>query len=256
MLFGLPTNPAKNLVEEIRKIKEWEFDFVEISIETPLKKISKRIQKEITVFKLITVHLPWGAEIASPFEHVRKSWVEECKKIIENFMKIEANIFTIHPYFRPFPGCEEKRTRKNLLEQATKSLAELSDFTSEHGITLCVENILPPQLSDIEDLKEMFDNIKSLKMTLDIGHAYIKGGIKEIEELAKKFKRRIIHLHVHDNNGKVDEHLPLGVGTINFKGIAKTIKQLKNCKTVVLEIHRGRGEHILLSRKLLEEIWC
>ncbi len=168
MLFGLPTNPAKNLVEEIRKIKEWGFDFVEISIETPLKKISKRIQKEIT------------------------------EKIIENFMK-------------------------NLLEQATKSLA--------------VENVLPPQLSDIEDLKEMLDK-------------------KEIEELAKKFRRRIIHLHVHDNNGKVDEHLPLGVGTINFKGIAKTIKQLKNCKTVVLEIHRGRGEHILLSRKLFEEIWC
>ncbi len=121
-----------------------------------LLKKSKRIQKEIT------------------------------EKIIEKLMKIEANIFTIHPYFRPFPGCEEKRTRKNLLEQATKSLA--------------VENVLPPQLSDIEDLKEMFDK-------------------KEIEELAKKFRRRIIHLHVHDNNGKIDEHLALGVGTINFKGM-------------------------------------
>ncbi len=213
MFFGLPANTVKNLVEEIRKIKEWGFDFVEISIETPLKKISKRIQKEITEFELITVHLPWGVEIAFPFEHVRKSWVEECKKIIENFMKIEANIFTIHPYFRPFLGCEEKEREKNLLEQATKSLTELSDFTNEHGTALCVENLLLSQLSDIEDLKEMFDNIKSLKMRLDIGHAYIKGGIKEIEELAKKFRRRIIHLHVHDNNGKVDEHLPFGVGT-------------------------------------------
>ncbi len=45
MLFGLPTNPAKNLVEEIRKIKEWGFDFVEISIETPLKKIKKNTKR-------------------------------------------------------------------------------------------------------------------------------------------------------------------------------------------------------------------
>ncbi len=256
MLFGLPTNPAKNLVEEIRKIRECGMDFVEISIETPVKALPKRIYKEITGFELITVHLPCNAEISSPFEHVRKAWVEECKKIIESFMKFGSNIFTIHPYFCPFLGCEEERMRKNLLGQGIKSLAELSDFTSGHGITLCVENILPPQLCEIEDLKEMFDNVKNLKMTLDIGHAYIKGGTKEIEELAKKFRRRIIHLHVHDNNGKVDEHLPLGVGSINFKEISKTIKELKNCKTVVLEIHRGRKEHILLSRKLLEEIWC
>jgi sugar phosphate isomerase/epimerase len=38
---------------------------------------------------------------------------------------------------------------------------------------------------------------------------------------------RISHVHIHDNVGKKDEHLPLGKGTINWKQVMDKLSDYK-----------------------------
>ncbi len=46
----------------------------------------------------------------------------------------------------------------------------------------------------------------------DVGHANTMGLIDGFLEL----KDRFVNIHVHDNMGATDEHLPVGKGTVDF----------------------------------------
>ena len=38
-----------------------------------------------------------------------------------------------------------------------------------------------------------------------------------------KLKPRLVNLHVHDNRGETDEHLPVGRGTIDFPWLLRSL---------------------------------
>ena len=48
-----------------------------------------------------------------------------------------------------------------------------------------------------------------------------------IDEFLDQLKDRISHVHIHDNMGKKDEHLPLGEGTVNWKQIMEKLSNYK-----------------------------
>ena len=43
----------------------------------------------------------------------------------------------------------------------------------------------------------------------------------------QKFGKKIISLHYHDNNGKTDDHLDVGEGTVPWKEVVESIKMIK-----------------------------
>ncbi|PLX88553.1 MAG: AP endonuclease, partial [Desulfuromonas sp.] len=48
---------------------------------------------------------------------------------------------------------------------------------------------------------------------------------------------RIIHLHLHDNTGKGDEHRPVGEGDIDFDQLFSLIHRLDTTPSMTLEAH-------------------
>ncbi|MEM3055161.1 MAG: TIM barrel protein, partial [Candidatus Bathyarchaeia archaeon] len=82
---------------------------------------------------------------------------------------------------------------------------------------------------------------------LDIGHANLNG---QIELFLKTFSDRIVHIHAHDNNGKEDQHLGIGYGTVNWEKIAKLLKKTSYDKTIVVE----SVEHVAESLQKLEAL--
>ncbi len=57
-----------------------------------------------------------------------------------------------------------------------------------------------------------------LGFTLDIGHANIYGGVRELHRVMSE-RGRLLAMHVHDNRGDRDAHLPLGAGTVDIEGL-------------------------------------
>jgi sugar phosphate isomerase/epimerase len=108
---------------------------------------------------------------------------------------------------------------------------------AESGLQLAIEN--SPQNTP-EEFNELFDRLRSLKadsvarvgMCLDIGHANLCAStrndfLRYVQRLDERVP--IIHLHLHENRGDYDSHLPLFSGPAgqNPSGIRELIRQLR-----------------------------
>ena len=97
------------------------------------------------------------------------------------------------------------------LERCTLFWREFLEETPEH-ISIHLENHLEHDATLMADLIAEV-NSERLSICLDIGHAHccsVQTVIQWIEQLRDK----IGYVHLHDNHGDKDEHLPLGQGNI------------------------------------------
>ena len=87
----------------------------------------------------------------------------------------------------------------------------------------------------------------NIGMCFDIGHAHTTDQMSEMMVLKDKF----INVHVHDNLGDKDAHLPLGQGTIDFS----VLRELTNYKgNFIIEAKRPDIEEAVASKLFLEKI--
>ncbi len=118
---------------------------------------------------------------------------------------------------------EEFDLRK--VDAAFAALEELKIFASQRGVEILLENI-PNELSSAERLV-LFDEVTHLRLNFvfDTGHANLGEGVEAAFGL---MKGRIRSTHVHDNDGKTDQHLFPTMsegGTIDWK---KTMELLRS----------------------------
>ena len=64
----------------------------------------------------------------------------------------------------------------------------------------------------------------------------------------------IKHVHLHDNNGDKDLHLPMGCGSIEWKKTLKTLKKYYN-GTITLEVFSKDKDYVLLTKEKLRKLW-
>jgi len=100
------------------------------------------------------------------------------------------------------------------IEEAARMLGALAD---EMGVRILFENTF--RLVDPIIRAFAASPSRSLGFLLDVGHANICGGIRELHA-AMSAGGRLVAMHVHDNSGVRDEHAPLGAGTVDLTGIA------------------------------------
>lgn len=94
--------------------------------------------------------------------------------------------------------------------------------TPEH-ISIHIENHLEQDGTMICDLIAEVDS-KRFSACLDIGHAHCCSAqtpIQWVEQLGDKIR----YVHLHDNHGETDEHLPLGEGTIPIVEVCTALEK-------------------------------
>jgi sugar phosphate isomerase/epimerase len=174
--------------------------------------------------KLHSLHAPmytdeiWGRSgphavvtITEPVKGQRLQMVDEIKRALEIAEVIPFKYLIQHMGV----GGEEFDMRK--FDAAFSALEELSLFARQRGVEILLENI-PNELSSAERLKQ-FEELThiGLNYVFDTGHANMNEGVEAAFQL---MKHRIRSTHVHDNDGKNDQHLfPLVSegGTIDWK---------------------------------------
>ncbi|NPV61706.1 MAG: sugar phosphate isomerase/epimerase [Methanotrichaceae archaeon] len=161
-----------------------------------------------------TVHgLVTDVNIASIYPGLRRESVALHRQAIEASVSIGAGLYVIHPGFTSWG-----HYRSQALEALKTSIAELSLMQEELGIRLAVENM--PR-SDWLFFHRPDLDLQGMGLVLDVGHAHTCGTLPEFlncEELA--------HVHLHDNSGKSDDHLPLGQGGIDFSPVLEAIGKM------------------------------
>src|SRR6202167_4480381 len=187
--------------------------------------------------KLHSLHSPmytdevWGR--SGPHTHInitdlnktnRIQWVGEIKRAIEIAEVIPYRYLVQHL------GVTGQEFSEYAVESAFGSLEELTVFAGQRGVEILLENT-PNDLATAERL-ELFNSTTHLKLNyvFDTGHAHIGAGIGHEFEIMKP---RIRSLHVHDNNGKEDQHLfPASAGGASSGGSidwTRTMDLLRSC---------------------------
>jgi sugar phosphate isomerase/epimerase len=183
--------------------------------------------------KLHSLHSPmytdeiWGRSgphavvtITEPVKAQRLQMVDEIKRALEIAETIPFRYLIQHIGV----GGEEFDMRK--FDAAFSALEELRLFARQRGVEILLENI-PNELSTAERLLQ-FEELThiGLNYVFDTGHANMAEGVETAFQLLKD---RIRSTHVHDNDGKSDQHLfPLASdgGTIDWKS---TMPLLRSC---------------------------
>jgi sugar phosphate isomerase/epimerase len=133
----------------------------------------------------------------------------------------------------PFPrmilhmGGTRETANPRKRDAAFSSLEHLILHAKHLGVTICVENTTS-EMGDPAYLREFVDETRltGLRFNFDIGHAHLADGPAE-ERIEKSFaplRELVVGMHLHDNRGEKDEHLPPYEGTIDWPRAVKTLK--------------------------------
>jgi sugar phosphate isomerase/epimerase len=120
------------------------------------------------------------------------------------------------------------------------------------GTCLMLENVYE---TDPQEMLPLFEPLGTLgvRFCLDAGHqaAFSRA---PVERWCRVLAPYIGQLHLHDNLGSKDDHLGLGKGSIDFKGLLATVKSVCPRQPVVtLEVHHEQD--LMPSLAYLENIW-
>ena len=104
------------------------------------------------------------------------------------------------------------------------------------GVTLALENVFD---QEPQTLKKLLNTINSPRFgfCFDTGHCLIfsKGDWKGWLEVLGK---RLVEIHLHDNNGEEDQHLPPGDGKFDFTGFFHYLRTQELTPLYTIEVHQ------------------
>jgi sugar phosphate isomerase/epimerase len=258
MLYGAMNFPIKPVLEELETIAKLGFDYLELTMDAPEAHytVIRRIKDELvdalqsSHMKLIC-HLPTFVSTADLTERLREASLNEMLASLEVAAELQAMKAVLHPsVHRGLSMFVMDQAR----EYSLRSLEVIVNKADELGVCLCLENMFPQynSLVNPEDFDEVFKRFPQLRMTLDTGHAHIgEKGIAKILAFIERFPDRIYHIHANDNLGNGDEHLPIGVGTIDFLSTVKALKEIGYDETITLEVFSKDRDYLRLSRDKL-----
>lgn len=250
---------ARNIRQKIQRVTNLGFNSVSFLGSSFEKENTIEVAKIIKENNLtVTFHLGFFATNKGKLIE----GLNERLKSISDFIKrgnIEENVGAI--CFDPaFKEIKNSKKLKFDLNSTIKALRyTLKRFKK---IKIGIENwLINSRISDMKKIKKAISN-KRLGVLLDIGHLHIalEQNLTDRNNLADYLKDlpfKIIEFHFHDNNGKVDLHLPLKRGNININYVLNSIKRYCsiNEETVyTLEIRPNLKRPIPINDKKTGEI--
>ncbi|HJZ50314.1 MAG TPA: sugar phosphate isomerase/epimerase family protein [Roseiflexaceae bacterium] len=253
MQIGMMNDPKRDVLEETRWAAANGFEFLDLTIEGPaaaLDQIEARAIRQLLDASGMGVvgHTAWFLPFASPVERVRRAAVEEVAASLPAFAEVGAKVVNVHIAKGIGSFGHASMTRLN-----GASFAELAELAEPQGIRMMVEH--PPEIGvSIGDIHTILDADARLGFHLDVGHANVGGD--RLEGLLKAFGERLCHVHLSDNRGREDDHMPLGAGRIDWPRAIRLLKQSGYDGTITLEVFATERDYLLWSVEKVRKWWA
>jgi len=146
------------------------------------------------------------------------------------------------------------------MRSAATLLNEVARHCRDLGITLLLENMLPHLMfGHTSDMLYLLGAIRETNVgtCLDTGHAFLSGDLRTV---VHKLSGHLRMLHVNDNLGDRDDHLPPGDGAIDWTSLMRQLRQWRFHGSLILELadageaHQSIMERARSARGYLAEI--
>lgn len=242
------------LVDCLETIRESGFSMIEVVFSPPHLdyKDPKSVQEaalhiDALGMEAYSFHAPFAEaiDISSPDLARREYALDEILHAVEAAAVLGVHYFVIHPgpENADIPSREERLLR---IENVCAVLNRVAARCSEVGIQCVLENKLPHLLfGQAADLLWILASLEGNRVgaCLDTGHAFLAG---DLYPLVFKMAPYLRLLHVHDNKGHGDDHLPPGDGRIDWTALCKELAAVGFQGTFILELSStGDAENIM-----------
>lgn len=184
-----------------------------------------------------------------------KAWEESILCGLELAAKCGVTDYVIHP-----GSVVDEELHYLPKASAERNMAYLYPYVkrgAELGVRIAVENGVcqpwdeaPPVFKDIspgfEELIEITDAFNDAfgkevcGICFDFGHAHLQG--VSMGDAIRKVGKRLRVTHVHDNNGRKDQHLPIGKGTLPWDTVRSALRDISYDRELSLELYYDGNE--------------
>ncbi|NHN40890.1 sugar phosphate isomerase/epimerase [Halorubellus sp. JP-L1] len=163
----------------------------------------------------LVAHLPFTVPVWSPFDAQRRGCLETHRACLDAAAALDAEAAVVHPSHAAMGDAYDEPT---IVDGVLESLTELHAYGDRLGVDVCVENVQSGPFT-LDGLARVVDGTPA-GLVVDTGHARVSGhGDERLAEFVADHRDRIEHVHLNDTRGPSDEHLPLGVGTVDFRSV-------------------------------------
>lgn len=190
--------------------------------------------------KMHSLHSPmysddvWGRsgpqaviDITEPSKARRMNMVDEIKRALEIAEVVPFSYLIQHV------GVSGEEMDERRLDSGFSSLDEIRVFAAQRGVEVLLENI-PNAFSSAARLNDFLAQTHlNLNYCFDVGHAHLSNGISAEFEL---MKNRIRSTHLHDNDGKEDQHLFPKRGSIDWTAAIRLLASRPDQYPLLLEL--------------------
>ncbi|MCX7844528.1 MAG: sugar phosphate isomerase/epimerase [Candidatus Bipolaricaulota bacterium] len=187
----------------------------------------------------LSLHMPiHGVNLTWPVRAVAAASLRELVRSLDLAAEIGAEVMVIHPgrlpaEYVPFPEWHARSW--DLLRFA---LGVLLPRAARLGVRLALENLGNGRdrglVQTAEEHAAVLAEFPELWACFDLGHLHTLGGAPR-EHIAR-IAGRLLHVHLHDNRGDWDAHLPLDEGTAPWREALRALADHGFRGRIVLEL--------------------
>lgn len=199
----------------------------------------------------------WGPPFsnATADESERTRAVQETDAALNIAREIATQYVVVH---LGVPSSQKPAANDNNRDAARKSIEQIQRLSEPLGIEVALE-VIPNQLSTAASLVALIEDeleLPGLGICMDFGHAFLLGDPVEAVETASG---HVVTTHVHDNNGKRDDHLMPFDGAIDWTMLLMSMQKVGYESTYMFEVANTSAADRVLDnaarvRRRFEEI--
>ncbi len=224
---------------------DWSFD-LELLPDTPLQESQWAKEQAMLAPLQVRYHCPfYQLDLGYNDPVLAKKAEVVFRRIVGLVSKVGGRYLSIHI------GLGFNSTELLSWEKTLNNLRQLVRFGVEHGVTVCLENLVCGWTSE-PNLFEKLIRLSGAGVTLDIGHAHACESVKSrqctVEDFVAPHADRVFNAHVYHTEIPGQGHIP----PKNGEEIADRLALLREigCEWWVIEIKKA--DELLKTREIVE----
>jgi sugar phosphate isomerase/epimerase len=182
-----------------------------------------------------SVHAPWapGQDIAALDPDQRAASLRAVERAADALAVLSGRALVLHPG----ATVDDPARHDEQLVYAHEGIARVVAYCAERGLQVALENPPPYELAgssaDMFKLYRDFAAQPALQACFDTGHAHISPeGVGCVRQVPKE----LLLVHLSDNTGQADDHLPPPHGSIAWEAFFAELAARRFDGTLILEL--------------------
>lgn len=251
---------------------------VELGVSQEYRKDYKKILANYN-FNFIVHHYfppprnPFVINLSSPNKKILEKSINQIKKSIDFCHDFNIDLFSFHAGFRIDPDINLKFNLEkipsyersfNIFKESVKKIAK---YAKERNVKVAIENNVISEdnliggqnkvllMCELWEFQKLFKEVtlENLGILLDLGHLKVSSHSLNFNRynFIEKIRNKVLAIHIHENNGRKDEHKKIRKNSWCLEVINKWFQNKKI--PLVMEGNYSNIKELINNKNLIEK---